>query len=154
MNTPRQPSYDLDSLVNDLAKGLRPPAEILKLHGVTKAEAEALAYSPEFMRLVAAKRREWMSQDRTDDRIVAKAKLALEKALEDLYKIAGDATIPAAARVAAASQLRELAGFHKTAGDTGGGASLPSITINIGPRQVAVSGAMKDVTPAEGQPNG
>jgi hypothetical protein len=151
MTQPYQPHVDIEALAQDLAMELRSPSEVWELHGVSHAEAVLLLRDRKFVAKVEELRKQWQSIDRVEERVTTKAKLALEAAIPALFGIVENPQNPAVARVGAVKQLHEVAGMAKQAQASQTTAGLPSITINIGPRSLEVSGSKEliDVTQEE-----
>jgi hypothetical protein len=127
------------ALAAELAMGLIPPHEVFEQHGYTKQEAQELLQNPYFDEMVKQAKRDWDSMSNVQQRLQAKARLALEEGLVDLYKILSNNKEGAQARVAAAKELKDIAKIQNETTNTTGG--LPSIQIFLnGDQPVQVGG--------------
>lgn len=125
------PALDLSSLVADLARGLRDPADIWHEHGITcKVDAKAVASTPLFRRLLADARQQWKDPGNTRERVRVRALMALEESLLDLYGAVVDGRQPLNHRVQAAQFIGKLAGLDaEAAGAAGGGGVVVNIDL-------------------------
>jgi hypothetical protein len=141
--------YQLDalsaSLALEVAHDLREVSDILSAHGITEAEFELIRKSPQFVEMVNTLRAEWASLKSTQQRIRAKAQLALEEGIIQLHSMLVSPQMNPVARVAAAKELKELAGMavrqQEAETTTTTGPTLPSITIVVGQDSIVVSNA-------------
>lgn len=119
------------ALAVELASQLYPAAEVFNRHGLDDARAKALLANPVFRDMLKDAQRDWGAIKNVKGRLRAKARLALEESLVHLYAIVRSSTEPAAARVAAAKELKDIAGIGSD-GEGGGGSGLPTIVIQLG----------------------
>jgi len=126
------------ALANDLATGLQSPEEVFKRHGLSKDEGERLLNNTYFQDMIRQAKKDWESMDNVKKRLQAKAALALEEGLLDLYQILSNRKESAQARVAAAKELKDIAKVESAnAGTTGGG--VPAIQIFLGSQEEPIS---------------
>jgi hypothetical protein len=99
------------ALAADLAAGIYDHATIFTNHGMSPEAGAELLLQPWFASMVEQARRDWESIDNVRDRIRIKAQITLEEALPTLYTLITDKSNPAAARVAAFKEVKEVAGM-------------------------------------------
>lgn len=130
MNAVSQISSEMSAaLALDLAADIWPEAEVFSNHGLDPTYGAALLCQDWFRKMVDEARREWGSISNAKQRIRLKSQLALEHSIEEIYKVVTDKKIPAAARVAAFKELKDLSGV--TQGEQAAGDGRNSPTVNI-----------------------
>lgn len=134
MNALGQISSELSAaLALDLAAEIWPEADIFKNHGVDPLYGAALMQQPWFRKMVEEAKREWNAIANAKQRIRLKSQLAVEHAIEDMYAVITDKTVPAQARVAAFKELKDVSGVSGGEGEAGGGgANMPTVNIFLG----------------------
>jgi hypothetical protein len=111
MNAVSQISSEMSAaLALDLASEVWPESTVFQNHGVDPIYGAALLQQAWFRKMVDEAKREWSSISSAKERIKLKSQIAVEQALGDLYAIVTDKTTPAAARVAAFKELKDVAG--------------------------------------------
>jgi hypothetical protein len=136
MNALGQISSELSAaLALDLAAEIWPEADIFKNHGVDPLYGAALMQQPWFRKMVDEAKREWNAIANAKQRIRLKSQLAVEHAIEDMYAVITDKTVPAQARVAAFKELKDVSGVSGVDQEAGGGAAMPTVNIFLGDTQ-------------------
>ena len=131
MNAISQISSEMSAaLALDLAANIWPEADVFKNHNVDPLYGAALLQQDWFRKMVDEARREWSSISNAKQRIRLKSQLAVEHSIEELYAVVTDKQTPAAARVAAFKELKDLSGAAQGDGDSGGGGPQAP-TVNI-----------------------
>jgi hypothetical protein len=121
------------TLAADLAADLIPADDVFKRHGIGTQDANLLMGSEWFRHMVDEARSEWSSLKNSKQRVRLKGQLALEEAIPEIYHMIHDTDIPAAARVAAFKELKEVSGVASGTQENGNaGTGLPSVTIILG----------------------
>lgn len=121
-------------LARDIVCELDKASALAASYGLTPTQWDALKSSPGFRAMVVDAKRELGGPQGAVERIRRKAQLMLDQGcLLDLGGIVSNAAAPASARVAAFSELREVAGITKDAnkGLAPGTAAGPLIVINL-----------------------
>lgn len=118
-------------MASALASEIYDDEKIFADHGLTLEEGRALLEVPEFRKMVNEARKEWGSLNNAKERIQVKARVALEEAIIDIFSLLRNTEVPAAARVAAFKELKEIAGVASKE-DGPATAVAPSITIVLG----------------------
>lgn len=131
----------IPAVARDVARDLLPRHEIATRHRITETAIARLESIPAFHRMVAAERAEWMAAENAKSRARLKAQHAVEESIVSIAGIVRDPKMPAAARVAAFTALKETGQFEKAPPEEarGGGPGGFSITINLGDRSDAVT---------------
>lgn len=135
-------------LAGDLAAGLHDAKTVFENHGLTEEEGLELLNNPRFQEMLKAAQQEWASVSNTHTRLKLKAQIILEQSLIDLFGIVTSEKQPAAARVAAVKELKDIAKVTENEGG-GSGTSLPPIQIVIGGAATTVEGKTIDHRKAE-----
>lgn len=147
MQTPAQSAVDLDKMTNqlalELASKLQPPAKILVKYGLTDAQFNRLAATPQFQQLFREARQYWESDKNAAERVRAKCTMLVEDSLLEVFKMVHDEGLAPASRLDGFRTLAKMAGVS---GDgRGDGSALGerfSITINLDKdRAVTIDGA-------------
>jgi hypothetical protein len=99
------------ALAADLAAEIYPQDVTFVNHGLSIEQGMELLQQPWFAAMVEQARRDWASVDNVRDRIRIKAQITLEESLPTLYTLITDRNNPAAARVAAFKEIKEVAGM-------------------------------------------
>ena len=125
-------------LAYDVATGLLPVHDIAHRHGISVKKLNQLCETEGFRKQVAQMRAEWESLENTSERIKHKARLAIEEGIVSLYELLTDTKVNAAARVAAAKELKDISdlGLKQEHSPMAG---LPSISIVIGEQRMDVN---------------
>lgn len=111
MNAINQISSDMSAAVAvDLASDVWPENQVFSNHGIDPVYGAALLQQPWFRKMVDEAKREWSSITNAKQRIRLKTQVAVEQSIGDLYTIVTDVNTPAAARVAAFKELKDIAG--------------------------------------------
>lgn len=129
MNQISQISSELSAaLALDLAADLWPENQVFANHGVDPIYGAALLQKDWFRSMVDEAKREWSSVNNAKERIRLKSQIAVEMSIEELYTVVTDKGTPAAARVAAFKELKDLSGAAVQ--DTSvGGPTAPTVNI-------------------------
>lgn len=148
---------DLDRLVNDLACGLRPPADVWREHGITDRDLAAGILSLDVVQqMLAEARAAWHSAGNAQNRVKARSAMAVEHLLLPLVVAAKNSAYPLNHRTEAVKFLAKLGGFQvdgPPSGGAGGGGGGVAVRISIdltsprGPGRkevVTVNGAVGD----------
>lgn len=132
----------LGALVDALASGLRPPAEVWRAHGVTtKDEAARIMALPMVRQMLDEARLTWLSREALPLRVKVKAGALVEDALVFMHAGAISPLQPLSQRVAAFSALAKMAGVEQPpesrvgaggGGGFGGGGVAVSIMMDLG----------------------
>lgn len=121
------------SLAADLAAGIYSQQEIFDHHGIDVVQASVLLKSDWFQKMVEDARKEWASIDNAKERIRVKARLSLEEGIIEMFNIIRDKNVPAAARVGAFKELKEIGGVVERQDPNQGAAGMiPSVQIFLG----------------------
>lgn len=132
MNAISQISSEMSAaLAVDLAADMWPEADVFARHDVDPVYGAALLQKDWFRKMVDEAKREWSSITNAKQRIKLKSEIAVEQALGDLFTIVTDAKTPAAARVAAFKELKDIAGVSVQE-QQGPGATAPTVNIFLG----------------------
>lgn len=111
MNAINQISSDMSAaLAVDLASEVWPESQVFANHGVDPIYGAALLQQEWFRKMVDEAKREWSSISNAKQRIKLKTQVAVEQSIGELYTIVTDSNVPAAARVAAFKELKDIAG--------------------------------------------
>ena len=119
------------ALAADLASGLQTASEVFDRHGISETEARSMLRDPSFMQMVKQFAAEWSHVKNTKSRLRLKAQLALEESMLSIFKVV-TGNDPAAARVAAFKELKQLAGMDEVDEVKSAGTGLPSVVIYLG----------------------
>lgn len=148
-----KPLDDMSSaLALDLAAEIYDKATIFDRHGIAEADGEELLEQPWFQQMVASAKAEWDSIGNSKERIQIKARLAVEEAIVEMYALLRDPKVPAAARVGAFKELKEIAGVVPRENPLASTAAGASISIIFGDDAATVSvtpGVTREVEDAE-----
>lgn len=141
------PSLRVDSLVSELAAGLRAPAQVWADHGVVRRDDAALIMAvPMVRQLYDEARLRWLSREEMPVRVKEKAMALVEDALPSMHAGVLNALNPLSQRVAAFVALAKVGGVEQPpearmggagmggmggAGGGGGGVAI-SITMDLG----------------------
>ncbi len=98
------------TLAFDLAAELHEPQDVFAKHGMSIQEGVDLLNQPWFQNMVRQAKQDWNTITNAKERIKAKASLALEESIVTMYGMIEDKNIPAAARVAAFKELKDVSG--------------------------------------------
>lgn len=132
MNAISQISSEMSAaLAVDLAAEMWPEADVFARHGVDPVYGAALLQKNWFRKMVDDAKREWSSITNAKQRIKLKSEIAVEQALGDLFSIVTDTKTPAAARVAAFKELKDIAGVSVQE-QAGPGTNVPTVNIFLG----------------------
>lgn len=111
MNAVSQISSEMSAaLAVDLASEVWPENVVFKNHGIDPIHGGHLLQQEWFRKMVDEAKREWSSITSAKQRIKLKTQIAVEQSIGDLFSIVTDANTPAAARVAAFKELKDVAG--------------------------------------------
>lgn len=125
---------DLDALVNDLACGLRPPADVWRDHGIMDRElAEGILSLDLVQQKLLEARAVWHSAGNAQARVKARSAMAVEHLLLPLVTAAKSPAYPLNHRTDAVRFLAKLGGFDvegREGGKSAGGSGV-SVTISI-----------------------
>lgn len=131
MNQISQISSELSAaLAVDLAAGMWPEGEVFERHGIDAVRGASLLQQDWFRKMVDEAKKEWSSINSAKERIKLKAQVAVEQSIADLFAIVVDGKTPAAARVAAFKELKDVAGVS-VQDSTGSAANVPSVNIYL-----------------------
>ena len=119
------------ALIRDLAHNMYEVPFILKTHGVSVAQYEALQKNEFFERTLAAMTVEWNSIGNTQKRLALEAAIALEDALPTVAARLSKATEPLAGVVELAKLLAKMSGVGEVAQNAAPTERF-KITINLG----------------------
>ena len=129
MNAVSQISSEMSSaLALDLAAGIWPENQVFANHGMDPIYGAALLKQEWFRKMVDEAKREWSSINSAKERIKLKSQIAVEQSLDKMYGIVADPNTPAAARVSAFKELKDVAGV---AAQEQGGPASNAPTVNI-----------------------
>lgn len=127
----------LGALVDALASGLRPPAEVWRAHGVTtKDEAARIMALPMVRQMLDEARLTWLSREALPLRVKVKAGALVEDALVFMHAGAISPLQPLSQRVAAFSALAKMAGVEqppesRVGAGGGGGFGAGGVAVSI-----------------------
>lgn len=118
------------NLAMELAAGLRPAAQIAERYGLTPQDLRELLGYPPFRAMVRDARQTWTNDMNAEQRVRAKAALAVEDTIPDLHGIIVDSSVRPRERNDAFAKLARVAQLDAPpmAGVTG---SNFSVTINL-----------------------
>ena len=120
------------ALAMDLASDMRTEAEVFAIHSIDPIQGGKILKLPWFRSMVDQAKKDWESVGNARQRIKLKAQIALEESISDVYKIVTDTATPAAARVSAFKELKDLSGAAVATSDLGLGTSGPQVNIFLG----------------------
>lgn len=146
MNAISQVSSEMSAgLALDLAADIWPQADVFANHGIDPVYGAALLQQDWFARMVNEAKREWNSITNAKQRIRLKSQIVVEMSIDELYGVVTDKNIPAAARVAAFKELKDISGMSYDENAASAGAGVPSVNIFLngedGPSISITSGA-------------
>ncbi len=132
MNQISQISSEMSAaLALDLAADLWPEGVVFGNHGIDPVYGAALLQKDWFRQMVDEAKREWSSITNAKQRIKLKSQIVVEMSLNELYNIVTDANVPAAARVSAFKELKDISGTA-AADPNQGGPAAPMVNIYLG----------------------
>tara|TARA_R110000772_G_scaffold235182_3_gene346797 strand:+ start:13406 stop:13945 length:540 start_codon:yes stop_codon:yes gene_type:complete len=132
MNEIGQINSDMSAaLAVDLASDIWPEAVVLQNHGLDPMAGATLLQSPWFKKMLDQARSDWGAISNAKQRIRLKAQVAIEEGIADVYAILSDKATPAAARVSAFKELKDLSGAGGPVNDGGSAATGPSVNIYL-----------------------
>jgi hypothetical protein len=139
------------ALAADLAAEIYDRDTIFVNHGLSPVAGEELLKAPWFSAMVEQARRDWGALDNVRDRIRIKAQITLEEALPTVYALINDKTAPAAARVAAFKEVKEVAGMSAKENEAAPGFIPVQIFLGEGrpPITIGPSYTARNVEPIE-----
>lgn len=144
MNAISQISSEMSAaLALDLAADIWPEADVFANHGLDPVYGSALLQQDWFSQMVEEARREWSSITNAKQRIRLKSQIAVESSIEELFSIVHDAKTPAAARVAAFKELKDLSGAA-VPDATLGGANGPVVNIVFNGEAMTIASTGQD----------
>lgn len=149
---PAGQELDLGRLVNDLACGLRPPADVWREHGIIDREVAARVLSLDVVQeMLKEARAAWHSAGNAKTRVKVRSAMAVEHLLLPLVQAAKNPAYPLNHRTDAVKFLAKLGGFEVDGGSGGfggkGGGDGVQVTISIDLTDPAGrNGGMKTVT--------
>ena len=148
-------------MVQELAAKIQEPAAILDRYGLSEADFQLIAATPQFRQAYKEAKAFWESDANTKDRIVRKAQVLVEDALVELYTIFKDRDVHPATRIQAIDRIHNLAkvdgGEQRVPLNPNAGATIV-VNIDMGANQVihqqyehpAIEGEVVDDTPIPG----
>jgi hypothetical protein len=133
---PAGQELDLERLVNDLACGLRPPAEVWREHGIIDREvAQGILSLDVVQEMLKEARSAWHSAGNVKTRVKVRSAMAVEHLLLPLVAAAQNPAYPLNHRTDAVKFLAKLGGFEvdgaSGVGGKGGGGDGVQVTISI-----------------------
>lgn len=118
-------------LAQRMAQKIAPAPDILAALGIATADYRLIAATPYFRKLVAEAAAAWRAPDNIEQRIAAKAAVALETNLPHMSHLASNGAAPPAARVGAFKELRSLTRIGQAEERPGGMAARERFVLNI-----------------------
>jgi hypothetical protein len=149
---PAGQELDLERLVNDLACGLRPPAEVWREHGIVDREVAQRILSLDVVQeMLKEARAAWHSAGNAKSRVKMRSALAVENLLLPLVLAAKNPAYPLNHRTDTVKFLAKLGGFEVDGASGGGGKGggdgvQVTISIDLTDPQGRGEGGMKTVT--------
>jgi len=133
------------TLIWDLVRAIRPPAEVLQLHGLTVREFATKQADPLFVSAYRQAKQFWLSDSNIRERIKLKSAALLEDSIEHVGAVVQSKDTGALAKLDAVEKLGKLSDSWDTARRQQGAAQAQqvNITIDLGDRdseKVVVSG--------------
>ncbi len=119
------------ALMRDLSQEMFPIPDILKKHGVSQTQYDALSSTDYFKRTLEAMTAEWHTAANTPKRLALEALIALEERLPDVVARLGAKTEPLSSVVQLAALLAKIGGLGEQA-QTATPSEKFKITINLG----------------------
>lgn len=140
------PGLEVASLAAELATKLYTVADTLLRFSITAAQLKLLMSDAQFRHMVADYRRQWNAPMSARERVKAKASLAVEDGLAELYRTYHDTDIHPQARLDAFKQLVALADMQpkQNAQDTGTKFSLHIQLADSRAETVVIESAQED----------
>jgi hypothetical protein len=149
---PAGQELDLGRLVNDLACGLRPPAEVWREHGIVDREVAQRILSLDVVQeMLKEARAAWHAAGNAKARVKVRSAMAVEHLLLPLVAAAQNPAYPLNHRTDTVKFLAKLGGFEvdgpSGGGGKGGGDGVQvTISIDLTDPQGRGEGGMKTVT--------
>jgi hypothetical protein len=119
------------ALALDLAADIWPEADVFRNHNIDPVIGAKLIQQDWFRQMVDEAKREWSSITNAKQRIRLKSQLAVEHSIETLYQVVVDNNIPAASRVAAFKELKDVSGVSQSDEERAAGAGAPMVNIYL-----------------------
>jgi len=136
MTTSLMPITDHDSrLAVELAVQISPLPEVLKRHGLTKADLRTKLRDPSFRHMVKEAKRVWQSDLSVKERIRLKTQVLVEDSLLGVYDMFHDKSLAAPARLDAFKQMARVATVDMPDKESASVGERISININLGDSQ-------------------
>jgi len=110
-------ALDVSRIARDVSMDILGIDKILKLHGLSPAEWDALRASEDFKRTLVSMIKEWNTASNTKERVAVKSATAVEASLEWIMENLGDPDIPFIQKIEALKFVARLASLGETGRD-------------------------------------
>jgi hypothetical protein len=131
-------------LAMELGAGLSDVDTIKKRYGLSDQQWEQLRVNPTFRQMVKDAMETYAGDLNADKRIQAKAAMAAEESLLEMFRLVRDESIPPSSRIDAHKHLSRLAKIDKPEDAPSGNGFTLNIKFSGGPQEVKVGGAVID----------